>query len=103
LAWLSVNKYLFCYLMIVTGSNVPMISNSPPYPAAQSSVMFSGIVNLDNNFSFEVSYRLCTRVFQCINCEFGQIMEDALQQKLVKLATRREALRKKEQPTEAKA
>jgi len=51
----------------------------------------------------DVSYRLCTRVFQCINCEFGQIMEDALQQKLVKLATRREALRKKEQPTEAKA
>jgi len=45
----------------------------------------------------DVSHRLCTRLFQCANCEFGQIMEDALQQKLAKLATRREALRKKEQ------
>jgi len=45
----------------------------------------------------DVSHRLCTRLFQCATCEFGQIMEDALQQKLAKLATRREALRKKEQ------
>ena len=45
----------------------------------------------------DVSYRLCTHLFQCATCEFGQIMEDALQQKLVKLAARREALRKKEQ------
>ena len=44
-----------------------------------------------------VGYRLCTRVFQCSTCEFGQMMEDALQQKLAKLATRREALRRKEQ------
>ena len=45
----------------------------------------------------DVSHRLCTRLFQCATCEFGQTMEDALQQKLAKLATRREALRKKEQ------
>lgn len=43
----------------------------------------------------DVSYRLCTHLFQCATCEFGQIMEDALQQKLVKLAARREALRKR--------
>jgi len=45
----------------------------------------------------DVSYRLCTRLFQCATCEFGQFMQDALEQKLVKLAARREALRKKEQ------
>jgi len=45
----------------------------------------------------DVSHRVCTRLFQCVTCEFGQMMEDALQQKLAKLATRREALRKKEQ------
>jgi len=49
----------------------------------------------------EISYRLCTHVFQCATCEFGQIMEDALQQKLAKLAARREALRKKEQRAKA--
>ena len=49
----------------------------------------------------DVSYRICTRLFQCVTCEFGQLMEDALQQKLAKLAIRREALRKKEQKTEA--
>jgi len=42
-----------------------------------------------------ISYRLCTRLFQCVACEFGQNMEDALQRKLAKLAARREALRKK--------
>ena len=51
----------------------------------------------------DVSYRLCTRLFQCATCEFGQMMDDALQQKLAKLATRREALRKKEQQVQAKA
>ncbi len=50
----------------------------------------------------DVSYRLCTRAFQCGTCEFGQMMEDALQQKLAKLATRREALRKKEQQAGAR-
>jgi len=45
----------------------------------------------------DVSYRVCTRLFQCATCEFGQMMEDALEQKLAKLAARREALRKKEQ------
>jgi len=44
----------------------------------------------------EISYRLCTHLFQCATCEFGQIMEDALQRKIAKLAVRREALRKKE-------
>ena len=42
-----------------------------------------------------VSYRLCTRLFQCETCEFGQNMEDATQRKLAKLAARREALAKK--------
>ena len=51
----------------------------------------------------DVSYRLCTRLFQCTNCEFGQMMEDALQQKVDKLAARREALRKKEEKAEARA
>ena len=45
----------------------------------------------------DVSYRVCTRLFQCATCEFGQMMDDALQQKLAKLAARREALLKKEQ------
>lgn len=45
----------------------------------------------------DVSYRICSRLFQCATCEFGQMMEDALQQKLVKLQARREALLKKEQ------
>jgi len=43
----------------------------------------------------DVSYRICTRLFQCTTCEFSQMMEDALQQKLAKLAARREALSKK--------
>lgn len=43
----------------------------------------------------DVSYRLCTSLFQCATCEFSQIMEDALQQKLAKLAARREALSRK--------
>jgi len=51
----------------------------------------------------DVSHRLCTRLFQCAICEFGQVMEDALQQKLAKLAARREALRKKEQKAGVKA
>jgi hypothetical protein len=42
-----------------------------------------------------ISYRLCTRLFQCTTCEFGQNMEDAVQRKLAKLAVRREALAKK--------
>jgi len=45
----------------------------------------------------DVSYRLCSHLFHCATCEFGQIMEDALEQKLAKLAARREALRRKEQ------
>ncbi|MDO8568758.1 MAG: response regulator [Dehalococcoidales bacterium] len=44
----------------------------------------------------EVTYRVCSRLFQCATCEFGQTMEDALQQKLAKLAARREALARKE-------
>ncbi len=51
----------------------------------------------------DVSYRLCTRLFQCATCEFSQMMEDALQQRMAKLAARREALRKKEQQAGAKA
>ena len=51
----------------------------------------------------DVSYRICSRLFQCVTCEFGQMMEDALQRKLAKLAARREALLKKEQKAETKA
>ena len=50
----------------------------------------------------DVSYRLCTRLFQCAPCEFGQLMEDATQRKLAKLAARREALLKKQQRAKAK-
>ncbi|MBA7564909.1 MAG: hypothetical protein GH159_02400 [Dehalococcoidia bacterium] len=42
-----------------------------------------------------ISYRLCTRLFQCENCEFGQNMEEAIQHKLAKLSARRDALLKK--------
>lgn len=45
----------------------------------------------------DVAHRICSRLFHCVTCEFGQMMEDALQEKLAKLAIRREALRKKEQ------
>ena len=52
-------------------------------------------------FKGDVSYRLCTRVFQCATCEFGQMMDDALQQVLAQrvdeLAARQEALHKKGQ------
>ena len=43
----------------------------------------------------DISYRLCTRLFQCAACEFAQIIEDSVEQKLAKLTTRREALRKR--------
>jgi len=46
----------------------------------------------------DVSYRLCTRLFQCATCEFGQFMEDVLRQKLAQraaeLAAREDALHK---------
>lgn len=42
-----------------------------------------------------IAYRLCTRLFQCEGCEFGQNMEEAIQRKLAKLAARRTALAKK--------
>jgi len=45
----------------------------------------------------DVSYRLCTRAFQCAICEFDQLMQDTLERKLLKLSARREALHKKEQ------
>jgi hypothetical protein len=42
-----------------------------------------------------VAYRLCTRLFKCETCEFGQNMEESIQRKLAKLAARRQALTKK--------
>ena len=51
----------------------------------------------------DVSYRICSRLFHCATCEFGQMMEDALQQKLAKLAVRRAALAKKEERAKAKS
>jgi tetratricopeptide (TPR) repeat protein len=43
----------------------------------------------------DISYRLCTRLFQCATCEFAQNMEDATQRKLDKINARRDALLKK--------
>jgi len=43
----------------------------------------------------DVSFRLCARGFRCATCEFDQAMEDALQEKLAKLANRRDALKRK--------
>jgi len=43
----------------------------------------------------DVSYRLCSRCFQCATCEFDQAMEDVIQEKLAKLQVRREALKRK--------
>ena len=51
----------------------------------------------------DVSYRLCSRVFQCATCEFNQRMQDAMEQKLTKLAARREALRKSEAKAKSRA
>ncbi len=51
----------------------------------------------------DISYRLCTRVFQCGTCEFDQLMQDALEQKLAKLSARREALHKKEAKAKGQA
>jgi len=51
----------------------------------------------------DVSYRLCSRVFQCATCEFNQLMQDAMEQKMTKLAARREALRKKETKARSQA
>ncbi len=49
----------------------------------------------------DVSYRLCTLVFQCVTCEFGQTMDNALQlklaQRVAELAARQEALSQKKQ------
>jgi len=43
----------------------------------------------------DVSARLCSRVFNCVRCEFAQLMEDQTEARLAKLAIRREALKKK--------
>ncbi len=45
----------------------------------------------------DISRRLCTSLYQCASCELGQMMQDALEQKMAKLAVRREALHKKKQ------
>jgi len=49
----------------------------------------------------DVSFRLCTRVFQCATCEFGEMMDNALQikltQRVAELAARQEALNQKKQ------
>ena len=48
-----------------------------------------------------VSFRYCCRLFQCVSCEFGQVMDDVVQQQLTERATqlvaRQEALSRKEQ------
>ena len=49
----------------------------------------------------DISFRLCTRLYQCAACEFGQIMQDEMERKQTKLAARREALRKKEEKVRA--
>ena len=49
----------------------------------------------------DISRRLCTSLYQCASCEFGQMMEDDFQQKLAErqaeLVARQAALRNKEQ------
>ncbi len=49
----------------------------------------------------DVTHRLCTRLFQCATCEFGQMMDDALQlqlaQRQAEIAARQEAIGKKGQ------
>jgi len=49
----------------------------------------------------DVSHRLCTLVFQCTTCEFGQAMDNTLQlklaQRVAELAARQEALSQKKQ------
>jgi DNA-binding response OmpR family regulator len=47
----------------------------------------------------DVSSRLCSRLFQCTTCEFAQGMQEATEQKIAKLATRRDALKKKDEKT----
>jgi hypothetical protein len=49
----------------------------------------------------DVSHRICSRLFKCATCEFGQMMEYSMQQKLAKLQARREALLRKEQKAKA--
>ena len=49
----------------------------------------------------DVSYRLCSRLFQCATCEFAQSMQDAMEKKVAKLAARREALSRKAEKTSA--
>jgi hypothetical protein len=51
----------------------------------------------------KIRVRLCSRVFQCATCEFNQLMQDALEQKMTNLAARREALRKKEAKAKSQA
>jgi len=51
----------------------------------------------------DVSYRLCSRVYQCATCPFDQSMQDAMEQKFARLEARRAALRKKEERDKAKA
>lgn len=50
----------------------------------------------------DVSYRLCSRVYQCATCPFDQSMQDAMDQKYARLEARRAALRKREEKTKAK-
>jgi len=49
----------------------------------------------------DVSYRLCSRLFQCATCEFAQSMENAMEKKVAKLAARREALSRKAEKASA--
>ena len=42
--------------------------------------------------SGNVSFRLCTHKYMCPSCEFGQMMEDNIKQKLGKLGAWRRAL-----------
>ena len=50
----------------------------------------------------EVSYRLCSRNYQCAACSFDQMMQDIMEQKFAKLEARRGALRKKQETAQAK-
>ncbi len=49
----------------------------------------------------DVSYRLCSRLFYCTTCEFAQMMDDALEQRLIQrlteLTLRQQALHRRQQ------
>jgi len=81
------------------------IPTKPSLPSLARSPIVSGRLNpvpLSLTVTLVLFSSNSTVISALVACEFGQMMEDALQEKLAKLAARREALRKKEQRAGAK-